>query len=143
MASFIQLDIPGKPLGKARPRVTRRGITYTPKATAEREKLVRGCFAERYKGAEPLAGPLAVSISSVYPVPQSAPAKRKAQMMSGEISPTVRPDVDNVAKLILDALNGMAYGDDSQVVSLLVSKRYAAAGELPHTLVEITALVGN
>lgn len=136
----ILLDVPGKPMGKARPRVTRRGITYTPKATAERERLVQTCYHDGYLGSEPLEGPLAVVIDAIYPVPKSAPAKERIRMTSGEIPPTVRPDVDNVAKLVLDALNGTAYLDDSQVVSLRVSKRYAKNGEEPHTLVGISSV---
>lgn len=134
----IVVDVPGKPLGKARPRVTRRGITYTPKPTAEREKLVRMCFTTAHPGITPAECPLAVTITAVYPVPVSAPAKKRAQMAAGEIFPTTKPDADNVAKLALDALNGVAYRDDSQVVSLLVTKRYARPDEAPHTLVELS-----
>ncbi len=136
-AQKIHLDIPGKPLGKSRPRVTRRGITYTPKATAEREKLVRTIFMETYHRTCPLTGALKVTIEAVYPVPVSASKSRQAEMMADKITPTVRPDVDNVAKLILDALNKTAYADDSQIVSLTVSKRYAYENELPHTVIDL------
>lgn len=138
MAQKIVLNIPGKPLGKARPRVTRRGITYTPKPTAEREKLVRACYAEKYGGASPLDAPLSVTITAVYPVPVSASAAKKREMYGGAVLPLTRPDVDNVAKLILDALNGRAYTDDSQVVALTASKRYAKEGEAAHTEVVIS-----
>lgn len=136
-AQKIHLDIPGKPLGKSRPRVTRRGITYTPKATAEREQLVRTVFLETYRYARPFTCALRVSIEAVYPVPVSASKAKRADMMAGKIIPTVRPDVDNVAKLILDALNKTAYADDSQIVSLTVSKRYAHENELPHTVIDL------
>ena len=137
MAQKFVLNIPGKPIGKARPRVTRRGITYTPKPTAEREKLVRACFAEKYGGETPLEGPISASVIAVYPVPVSASAAKKREMYGGAVLPLTRPDVDNVAKLILDALNGRAYIDDSQIVSLTVSKRYAGEGEDAHTEVSI------
>ena len=45
-------------------------------------------------------------------------------MLSGLISPTKKPDVDNVIKIILDALNGFAWHDDSQVVNLQIEKKY-------------------
>lgn len=140
MVQKIVLNIPGKPLGKARPRVTRRGITYTPKPTVEREKLVRACCEEKYKDEPPLDGPLSVTITAVYPVPVSASAAKKREMHGGAVLPLIRPDVDNVAKLILDALNGRAYADDSQVVSLTASKRYAKDGEEAHTEVSIFAV---
>ena len=136
-AQKIHLDIPGKPLGKSRPRVTRRGITYTPKATAEREQLVRTVFAEAYRCTRPFTCALRVTVEAVYPVPASAPKAKREDILSGKIVPTVRPDVDNVAKLILDALNKTAYTDDSQIVSLTVSKRYAHENELPHTVVDL------
>ena len=46
-------------------------------------------------------------------------------MSFGLISPTKKPDLDNIAKAILDSLNGIAYKDDSQIVSLLISKKYS------------------
>jgi Holliday junction resolvase RusA-like endonuclease len=55
--------------------------------------------------------------------------------LNGCIYPTKKPDADNIAKIILDALNGVAYTDDTQVINLLVQKRY---GEAPEVKVEIT-----
>jgi len=139
----VELDIPGKPIGKARPRVTRRGITYTPKTTADREKLVRQIYAAKYPDRDPFTCPLRVAMTAVYPVPVSAPAGRRRDMMRGCILPTSRPDLDNVAKLILDALNGLAYEDDSRVCLLDISKRYAREGEEPHTSVIISEIAAD
>lgn len=139
-AQTIHLDIPGKPLGKSRPRVTRRGITYTPKSTAKREKFIRMLFANAYHHSAPLACPLEAVITAVYPIPKSVTKTRRADMMAGRISPVIRPDVDNVAKLVLDALNTIAYVDDSQIVKLIISKRYTYENELPHTLIELHPL---
>ena len=46
-------------------------------------------------------------------------------MLENEISPTIKPDTDNIAKSILDSLNGIAYKDDKQVIRLIVEKWYA------------------
>ena len=58
-------------------------------------------------------------------IPQSKSKKQKEKMLAGEIKPAVKPDVDNVAKSILDALNGIIYLDDKQIIKLDIKKIYA------------------
>ena len=58
-------------------------------------------------------------------IPQSKSKKQKEKMLAGEIKPVVKPDVDNVAKSILDALNGIVYLDDKQIIELDIKKIYA------------------
>lgn len=58
-------------------------------------------------------------------IPQSKSKKQKEKMITGEIKPVVKPDVDNVAKSILDALNGIVYVDDKQIIELDIKKIYA------------------
>ena len=58
-------------------------------------------------------------------IPQSKSKKQKEKMITGEIKPIVKPDVDNVAKSILDALNGIIYLDDKQIIELNIKKIYA------------------
>ena len=58
-------------------------------------------------------------------IPQSKSKKQKEKMLAGEIKPVVKPDVDNVAKSILDALNGIVYLDDKQIIELNIEKIYA------------------
>lgn len=59
--------------------------------------------------------------------PKSFSKKRMRAALAGEIQPTAKPDVDNVAKTILDALNGVAWRDDSEITSLIIMKTYAEA----------------
>ena len=119
VAEFV---IPGSPQGKARPRVTSHG-TYTPKKTKDYERKV--CFEyQRQSSAWFGESALAVHIAAYLPIPQSKPKTIRAKMLSGEIRPTIKADADNLAKSVLDALNGVAYKDDSQVVSLFVEKWY-------------------
>ena len=129
--------IPGKPLGKQRPRVLKSGITYTPKKTVNYETFVKMMYLEKYAGEKPFEGPVSVEIVALYQIPKSASKKRKEAMKRGAIKPTVRPDVDNISKIITDALNGVAYLDDKQIIECSVNKCYA---EAPAVLVSISEL---
>ena len=76
--------------------------------------------AQAIAGAEPLAGPVELSIRATYLVPASWPAKRRAKA-AWKIS---KPDADNLGKIVADSLNSLAYADDAQIASLIVQKRY-------------------
>ena len=69
--------------------------------------------------------PVSVRIEAYFPVPKSFSNKRAGKALAGEIAPTKKPDADNIAKIICDALNGVAYMDDTQVIELTVVKKYA------------------
>ena len=135
---YMFFEVPGTPRGKQRPRVVRqngRTISFTPDQTVQYENLVRWC----YKTAEnskrfPDDMPLKVIINAYYDIPKSASKKKRAQMLDGELRPTKKPDADNIAKIICDALNGIAYRDDAQVVTCIINKRYS---EEPSVSVEI------
>lgn len=129
----MRLTIPGTPQGKARPRVTRRG-TYTPEGTRRYEKLVRACWAK--EGGERFQDdvPLEVLIVAYNPVPKSATKSDRFQMLLGKIRPTKKPDWDNIGKIVCDALNGLAYKDDAQIVRGTVVKFYS---EIPRVEVDI------
>jgi Holliday junction resolvase RusA-like endonuclease len=83
---------------------------------------------------------LGVEITAFYPIPNSASKKLQKEMLNGEIKPTTRPDSDNVIKIILDALNGVAFHDDAQVCKILFEKKY---GEIPKVCVKIKNLEVN
>ena len=129
----MRIEILGKPYGKGRPRFTKNGHTYTPTETTNYENLVKYSYIQQCYG-ESIDGAIMAQITAVYPIPKSASKKKRAEMVRGVIKPTVKPDCDNVAKTVLDALNGMAYTDDSQVVALIVRKVY---GENPRVIVEL------
>lgn len=135
----MRFRVPGEPVGKGRPRVVRRGgmvRTYTPDKTAAYEDLVRMECLRQCKGGGYFAGePLRMRLVCYYLAPKSDTKARRAAKLNGEIRPTKTPDADNVAKCVCDALNGMAYRDDSQIVELVVEKYYST---IPHVDVEIT-----
>lgn len=101
-----------KPKAKARPRVTKFG-TYTEKATVDAERNLR----EQYNGPC-FEGPIDVDI-------EFANDSVKLTIVSGTDyqNRKLTGDVDNYGKLVLDALNKIAYEDDKQIVSLLIRKR--------------------
>lgn len=127
---MVQFFVPGKPIGKGRPRVCRK-VTYTPKPTKDYENLVRQCYIAKYVDKQPIPAkiPLKVSIIANYPIIKSMPKKQIEIIENGGAFDTVRPakkpDADNISKIILDALNGLAYYDDNQVVTLHIDKCYA------------------
>lgn len=123
----LEVWVPGTPTAKGRPRFSRRsGRTYTPAKTVSAEKALRlslMIFAASV-GLRPLDGALGVRAEFVLAVPASWSKREQAAALRGTRRPTSRPDLDNFAKLVLDAANGVLWPDDSAVVELAVSKRY-------------------
>ncbi len=117
--------IPGKPLGKQRPRVLRNGITYTPKETVNYETLVKEIYWNKYPTEKLLEGPVRATITAYMPIPKSTSKKKKALMLERKILPTKKPDWDNIGKIVTDALNEIAYYDDKQIISCTVEKYYS------------------
>lgn len=116
MAS-VSFEVWGKVRGKGRPRFARGGHAYTPKETRDYERAIREAF-ENAPGRppEPFSGPIDVTIVTCRQLPKSTP---KSVIREPD---THKPDADNVAKIVLDALNGVAWLDDAQVTSLTVVK---------------------
>ena len=124
---MISFSIPGEPVAKARPRVTKTGHAYTPEKTVNYENLVRLMYSNKYHGMSfPAKVPLTMEIKVFMGIPQSTSKKRAADMMKCKERPTKKPDVDNIIKIVMDALNGVAYPDDKQVVSIVCNKYYNA-----------------
>lgn len=139
----ICFTVPGDPVGKQRPRVTRYG-TYTPEKTQAYEALVLLRYREAAYRAAPLTGALNVRIQANFGIPSSYTKARKEAILRGEERPTKKPDADNIAKIILDALNGLAWKDDAQVVGLMVQKRYVTGHwQEPSVYVEIEEVIPN
>ena len=118
--------VPGKIRGKARPRIC-RGHAFTPKDTVQYEKLVRDCYKKQ--DGRCLEGSIKALIIAYYKIPKSYSKKRVQAIKDGLEEPTKKPDIDNIAKIILDSLNGIAYKDDSQIIELRVIKKYTEDAE--------------
>ena len=121
MTTYI---IDGEPVAKGRPRFTRRGHTYTPKKTADYEKQIKQQLIEQ--GAEPFQKetPLRVEVMFYKGHLKSWTKKQAFQAEDGSLLPVKRPDLDNYVKAILDGANEILWHDDSQIVDLLLYKRY-------------------
>ena len=131
---MIEFTIPGTPFAKQRARMTKTGRMYTPAETVAYEAKVRAIAREYFP--EPLAGPVFVSIYAYFEPPASwSKAKRAAAM--GQYH-TQKPDNDNIRKIILDALNGVAFADDSQVARDSGAKWWSLGGS--ETVVCVSSL---
>lgn len=127
---MIYLVIPGEPCGKQRARTfydrrVGRVVSKTPEKTKSYEALIRELFAVKYEGFPPLAGPVRLRVNAYRGIPKSESRKRAERMEATIIRPITRPDASNVLKSVEDALNGLAYRDDSQIVEILVQKYYS------------------
>ena len=130
-----KITIPGTPVAKGRPRLGRYG-TYTPKKTQEYEEYIKACWIAKFGRICPTDKPLAVKVIFYMPIPKSANKKQKTEMAEGRIQHTKKPDTDNLIKSVLDALNGIAYKDDSMIYKLTAIKKYSEKARTELTIEE-------
>ncbi len=155
MSKNISLKILGEPIGKGRPKITKTknfARLYSPTKTVNYESRIITEYKRNYSGMVFEANePIKAVIQACFIVPcsnyvfhkktNSVDLTRKGQsMINGLIRPTKKPDCDNIAKICLDALNGIAYFDDSQVVELVVNKTYSRN---PFVSIVLTSLRRN
>lgn len=122
---MVSLTIPGKPMAKQRPRFVRSvnpltgestGYTHTPRETVSYENLIVAIFQQRYSDFELLQGALRLDIGGFVPIPQSWSNRKRDMALTGQLRPTTKPDDDNYLKIVKDALEHVAYHNDSQFV---------------------------
>lgn len=139
MAS-ITFTVSGQPFGKQRPRHNRfTNTTYTPDKTKHREQEIAIEYKRNYGGYRfPTDSYLVLSVTAVMSIPKSASKAAKEEMKQMKRLPTVKPDGDNILKLVADALNGVAYDDDKQIIGMYVLKIYGDTPETRITISEVT-----
>lgn len=123
----VMIWVEGEPQGKGRPRFsTRNGFAtaYTPKKTSDYEKLIAHEYI-RSADCEMFLGEVSVEINAYFDIPKSTTKKKRKQIIEENLMPQKKPDIDNIAKIVLDALNGVGWQDDKQVVQLTTTKYYA------------------
>lgn len=134
----ISFTVLGEPVAQGRPRAgkTRRGKTvlYDPEKSKDFKQYV-GLIASQHAPSKLLEGPLYVQVKVYKPLLKSFSKKRTAEAEAGLYRPVTKPDVDNYAKGIKDALNKVIWNDDSQVVEFTISKWYSSK---PRVEVEIS-----
>lgn len=128
----------GEPVGKGRPKFSTRGgyaRAYTPKKTADYESEILAAYYEQCPGEHYEKGEyLKVNVTAFFSIPKSAKKADKERMRQGMIRPAKKPDIDNVWKICCDALNGVAFYDDCQVVEGRIAKWYS---DLPRVVIVI------
>lgn len=129
----IVFELSGKVIGKARPRFSPDGHAYTPASTRLYERKI----AQAYKaaGGKKMDGALHVDFETVFGIQKSATKAERMRRLNGNEIAMKKPDIDNVEKIVLDALNGVAYEDDTQIVSVRSIKgRYE---DVPRLIVRV------
>lgn len=119
-----KFTILGQPVAKGRPKVTKWG-TYTPEKTVNYENLVKWSYIEAHSKEDVLESDLSIDITFYFQIPKSTSKKNKILMNDGDIRPSKKPDIDNCIKSITDALNTIAYKDDSQIIEVHAYKYYS------------------
>lgn len=130
-----EISIQGKPIAKGRPRLGKGGHTYTPEKTQAAEKVIADTWKLKY-GDKKLSGALRITVCAAFLVPKSKSKKEKEQLLARAYR-TERPDIDNIVKLVLDALNKVAYEDDSCIAEIRASKIF---DNMEYTYVQIEQL---
>lgn len=117
----------GEPMGKQRPKFSRHGnyiTTYTPQNTINYENWVKTTYIQA-NGKHYGSNPIQIAIDIFYKIPKSFSKKKTDEAKRGIIIPVIKPDADNVLKIICDSLNNIAYDDDKQVAKAIITKHYA------------------
>lgn len=125
----IHFQVEGDPKGKGRPRFSTFGKftrVYTDKQTLDYEAVIKSYAAQAMGSTDPLETAVSVFLYVRLAVPQSYSKKRTEACLSGLEKPCKKPDIDNIAKTYLDAMNGVIFKDDTQVIDLHVKKVYSA-----------------
>lgn len=121
----VTIRVPGVPVAKGRPLVTQRG-TFTPAKTRKAEAAIRAAAKIAMVGLPPFDGPIGIEFRAHFTKAKSSKFKHK----------TMKPDLDNLIKMC-DALNGICFHDDSQIVTIIAAKCYWPFDE---TVITITPL---
>lgn len=137
----VTFSVVGVPKGKERPRVIRdkdgKSRAYTPTATKNREQRIAKAYLDAANGYKFGDKPIKITMEFYYPIPTSWTKREKESAMEGRRCPCVKPDLDNACKLVMDALNGVAFGDDKQVLYMSASKRYGDVARTEVTIEEV------
>ncbi len=128
---MIKFTLPIVPTAQARPKVAVRGKfaqAYKTEGQKANERTLEACLKDHAPKA-PLSGPLALDFVAALPIPASASKKAREAMLAGHEFPAKKPDLDNIAKQLKDAMTRMQFWvDDAQIVILRCKKVYAPTG---------------
>jgi len=142
---MIYLTVPGQPVAKQsakfRGAITKDGKRYmrgyTPKKIVDYSVFIKELFAIKYPNFKPIEGAVSMDIYAYLTIPKSTSKKRKALMITGKIFHIVKPDEDNLKKNIYDALEKLAYNNDSHIVRSRFAKMYSETPRVEIIISEI------
>lgn len=135
--AFVTIRLPGNPRGKGRPRFGRAGDfvrVWTDKKTMSYEESLSRAGIEAMRATPPRLGALSVRIEAAIAIPASWSKKKRSAALAGDLMPTGKPDFDNIAKIVGDALNKIVWKDDAQIINCSFRKFYA---ESPGLIVSV------
>jgi Holliday junction resolvase RusA-like endonuclease len=141
MSEGVTITVAGDPQGKGRARAFRRGNFighYTPEKTRTYEGIIRSMAMDAMAGRLPIESPVEIDLSIIFAVPASWSQKKRAQALAGQVRPAKKPDADNVIKAFTDAMNGVVYKDDVQIIKGRFSKSYGPAAMVCATVREVS-----
>ncbi|MDQ0091631.1 Holliday junction resolvase RusA-like endonuclease [Paenibacillus anaericanus] len=124
---MIEFTVYGEPVAQGRPRFsTANGFAraYDPAKSSNYKDYVR-LAATQYAPDQLLVGPLYLEVTVFRPIPKSFSKKKASEAEAGRVFPVTKPDTDNYGKGIKDALKGVLWVDDNQIVDDFVKKRYS------------------
>jgi Holliday junction resolvase RusA-like endonuclease len=101
---------------------------YTPKETVAYEERIKAIARRAWGDAEPSRRPIELQVTVHVEIPSSWSKWKAEGATRGEIAPTDDPDLDNIVKAVSDAMNGVVYADDAQVIAVDAVKLYAPQG---------------
>lgn len=133
----MKLTIPVEPQPQSRPRFTARGRyvhAYENKKITMYKRMVAATYQSYFGTVKPTEKAIAVDVVFYRPVQKSISKIERQRRLTGKSLPAIKPDIDNYVKAILDALNGVAFRDDKQIISLNAKKLYS---DKPRTEIEI------
>ena len=138
----LKFEIPGSPIGQGRPKfstINGHAVAYDPEKSRNYKAYVKllATQAMKEQGFTMIDGPCCLDIMAFFEVPKSKSKKFKERALLGLERPTKKPDIDNIVKALQDALNGLAYKDDSSIVFLSVAKCYSEVPRVEVILREI------
>ncbi len=112
-------------------------MSYTPETDLLYENYIKDRFLNKCNGMFLERGkPVTLRIVARFLPPKSTSKKRTALMLDGKELPLKKPDIDNIVKVVADALNGVAYHDDTQIVMVVAKKVYSSLEGLDVTVEE-------
>lgn len=134
----IEFTIPGQPKGWGRPGFNRRtGAVFTQEGTLEYERAVKAAYLATTNYYADEDQPMAVLVTAFYKIPKSDTKAVRERKLRNWTKPVIKPDADNILKIILDGLNDVAWADDKQVVDVQCRKRYSTEPRVEVTIMEV------